>query len=100
MTTEKFATIDGNEAAARIAYQLNEEIALFPITPASPMGESADAWSAAAVRNLWGTVPAVIEMQSEGGAAGAIHAALQTGALSSTFTASQALLRIISNMVR
>jgi pyruvate-ferredoxin/flavodoxin oxidoreductase len=100
MTTKKFEMIDGNEAAARIAYQLNEVIALFPITPASPMGESADAWSAAGVRNLWGTVPAVIEMQSEGGAAGAIHGALQTGALSTTFTASQGLLLMIPNMYK
>src|SRR6201989_3502788 len=98
--TKKFETIDGNEAAARVAYQLNEVIALFPITPASPMGESADAWSAASVKNLWGTVPAVIEMQSEGGAAGAIHGALQTGALSTTFTASQGLLLMIPNMYK
>jgi pyruvate-ferredoxin/flavodoxin oxidoreductase len=100
MVTKQFATIDGNEAAARIAYQLNEVIALFPITPASPMGESADSWSAAGVKNLWGTVPAVIEMQSEGGAAGAIHGALQTGALSTTFTASQGLLLMLPNMYK
>ena len=100
MLTNKFEMIDGNEAAARVAYQLNEVIALFPITPASPMGESADAWSAAGVKNLWGTVPAVIEMQSEGGAAGAIHGALQTGALSTTFTASQGLLLMIPNMYK
>ena len=86
---KNFETVDGNEAVARVAYQLNEVIALFPITPASPMGEWADAWAAASVKNLWGTIPAVIEMQSEGGAAGAIHGALQTGALSTTFTASQ-----------
>src|ERR1700747_1046062 len=98
--TKKFETIDGNEAAARVAYQLNEVIALFPITPASPMGESADVWSAARVKNLWGTVPAIIEMQSEGGAAGAIHGALQTGALSTTFTASQGLLLMIPNMYK
>src|SRR6201984_826923 len=98
--TKKFETIDGNEAAARVAYQLNEVIALFPITPASPMGESADVWSAARVKNLWGTLPAVIEMQSEGGAAGAIHGALQTGALSTTFTASQGLLLMIPNMYK
>src|SRR6201984_2067328 len=98
--TKKFETIDGNEAAARVAYQLNEVIALFPITPASPMGESADVWSAARVKNLWGTVPAIIEMQSEGGAAGAIHGALQTGALSTTFTASQGLLLMIPNLYK
>ena len=100
MNTKNFDTIDGNEAVARVAYQLNEVIALFPITPASPMGEWADAWAAAGVKNLWGTVPAVIEMQSEGGAAGAIHGALQTGALSTTFTASQGLLLMIPNMYK
>jgi pyruvate-ferredoxin/flavodoxin oxidoreductase len=100
MNVKSFATIDGNEAAASVAYQLNEVIALFPITPASPMGESADAWAAAGKKNLWGTVPAVIEMQSEGGAAGAIHGALQTGALSTTFTASQGLLLMIPNMYK
>src|SRR5436305_11011296 len=87
--------LDGNEAVARIAYALNEVIAIYPITPASPMGEWADAWSAKGVKNLWGTVPAVIEMQSEAGAAGAIHGALQTGALSTTFTSSQGLLLMI-----
>jgi pyruvate-ferredoxin/flavodoxin oxidoreductase len=100
MKTRNFETLDGNEAVARVAYQLNEVIALFPITPASPMGEWADAWAAAGVKNLWGTVPAVIEMQSEGGAAGAIHGALQTGALSTTFTASQGLLLMIPNMYK
>jgi pyruvate-ferredoxin/flavodoxin oxidoreductase len=100
MNEKSFATIDGNEAAASVAYQLNEVIALFPITPASPMGEGADAWAAAGKKNLWGTVPAVIEMQSEGGAAGAIHGALQTGALSTTFTASQGLLLMIPNMYK
>ena len=75
MKTPKFETIDGNEAVARVAYALNEVIAIYPITPATPMGEWADAWAAAGVKNLWGTVPAVIEMQSEGGAAGAIHGA-------------------------
>ena len=100
MNSKSFATIDGNEAAARVAYQLNEVIALFPITPASPMGESADSWAAAGKTNLWGTVPAIIEMQSEGGAAGAIHGALQTGALSTTFTASQGLLLMIPNLYK
>ena len=92
--------LDANEAVARIAYALNEVIAIYPITPASPMGEWADAWSAAGVKNLWGTVPAVIEMQSEGGAAGVIHGALQTGALSTTFTSSQGLLLMIPNMYK
>ena len=92
--------LDANEAVARIAYALNEVIAIYPITPASPMGEWADAWSAAGVKNLWGTVPSVIEMQSEGGAAGVIHGALQTGALSTTFTSSQGLLLMIPNMYK
>src|SRR5436190_3278821 len=83
---QTFETIDGNEAVARVAYALHEVIAIYPITPATPMGEWADAWAAASVKNLWGTVPAVIEMQSEGGAAGAVHGALQTGALATTFT--------------
>jgi pyruvate-ferredoxin/flavodoxin oxidoreductase len=100
MKMKNFETVDGNEAVARVAYQLNEVIALFPITPASPMGEWADAWAAASVKNLWGTIPSVIEMQSEGGAAGAIHGALQTGALSTTFTASQGLLLMIPNMYK
>ncbi len=77
----KHITLDGNEAAARIAHLLNDVIAIYPITPSSPMGEFADEWSAVNKPNLWGTVPSVIEMQSEGGAAGAIHGALQTGAL-------------------
>ncbi len=94
------ATIDGNEAVARVAYALSEVIALFPITPATPMGEWADAWAAAGRPNLWGTVPSVIEMQSEGGAAGAIHGALQTGALATTFTASQGLLLMLPNMFK
>jgi pyruvate/2-oxoacid:ferredoxin oxidoreductase alpha subunit len=95
-----YKMLDANEAVARIAYALNEVIAIYPITPASPMGEWSDAWSANQVKNLWGTVPAVIEMQSEGGAAGAIHGALQTGALSSTFTSSQGLLLMIPNMYK
>ncbi len=93
-------TIDGNEAVARVAYALNEVIAIYPITPASTMGEWADAWAAAGKKNLWGTVPSVIEMQSEGGAAGAIHGALQTGALATSFTASQGLLLMIPNMFK
>ena len=82
-------TIDGNEATASVAHRLNEVIAIYPITPSSPMGEHADAWSAKHQKNLWGTVPLVIEMQSEGGAAGAVHGAFQAGALTTTFTASQ-----------
>ncbi len=95
-----FATLDGNEAVARVAYQLSEAIAIYPITPASPMGESADAWAAAHRPNLWGTVPAVFEMQSEGGVAGAIHGALQAGALATTFTSSQGLLLTIPNLYK
>ena len=95
-----FQTLDANEAVARVAYALNEVIAIYPITPATPMGEWSDAWSAANRKNLWGTVPTVIEMQSEGGAAGVIHGALQTGALATTFTASQGLLLMIPNMYK
>ncbi len=94
----KFKTMDGNEAVAYVAYRLNEVIAIYPITPSSNMGEWADQWSSEAVPNIWGSVPHVMEMQSEGGAAGAVHGALQTGALSTTFTASQGLLLMIPNM--
>jgi pyruvate-ferredoxin/flavodoxin oxidoreductase len=93
-------TIDGSEAAAYVAHQINEVIAIYPITPSSNMGEWADQWSAEGKTNIWGTVPTVIEMQSEGGAAGAIHGALQAGALSTTFTASQGLLLMIPNMFK
>ena len=94
----KFKTMDGNEAVAYVAYRLNEVIAIYPITPSSNMGEWADQWTSEDVPNIWGTVPHVIEMQSEGGASGAVHGALQTGALSTTFTASQGLLLMIPNM--
>src|SRR5688500_16380253 len=94
------ATLDGNEAAASVAHRTNEVLAIYPITPSSAMGELADEWSAAGRRNIWGAVPQVIEMQSEGGAAGAIHGALQTGALATTFTASQGLLLMIPNMYK
>ena len=99
MKREK-VTIDGNEAAAYVAHKLNEVIAIYPITPSSNMGEWADEWSSMGRKNLWGTVPSVTEMQSEGGAAGAVHGALQTGALSTTFTASQGLLLMIPNMFK
>jgi len=92
--------VDGNEAAARIAYRASEVIAIYPITPASPMGEHADVWAAEGRPNLWGDVPSVVEMQSEGGAAGAVHGALQTGALTTTFTASQGLLLMIPNLYK
>ncbi|AFZ24269.1 pyruvate:ferredoxin (flavodoxin) oxidoreductase, homodimeric [Cylindrospermum stagnale PCC 7417] len=95
-----FATIDGNEAVARVAYKLNEVIAIYPITPSSAMGEWADAWASEGRPNLWGTVPSVTQMQSEGGAAAAVHGALQTGALSTTFTASQGLLLMIPNLYK
>src|SRR6202162_2281366 len=95
-----WVTIDGNEAVANIAHALSEVIAIYPITPSTTMGELSDAWSAAGRTNLWGPVPHVIEMQSEGGAAGAIHGSLQTGALATTFTASQGLLLMIPNMYK
>jgi len=96
----KFATIDGNEAVARVAYKLSEVIAIYPITPSSAMGEWVDTWAAEGRTNLWGTVGSVTQMQSEGGAAGAVHGALQTGALSTTFTASQGLLLMIPNLYK
>ena len=93
-------TVDGNEAAAYVAYRTSEVIAIYPITPSTSMGELSDAWSAARIKNLWGTVPLVAEMQAEGGAAGAVHGSLQTGALTTTFTASQGLLLMIPNMYK
>ncbi|HNO92583.1 MAG TPA: pyruvate:ferredoxin (flavodoxin) oxidoreductase [Anaerolineales bacterium] len=92
--------IDGNEATASVAHRLNEVIAIYPITPSSAMGEFSDEWSAKGKKNIWGTVPLVVEMQSEGGAAGTVHGALQTGALTTTFTASQGLLLMIPNMYK
>ncbi|HET7295065.1 MAG TPA: pyruvate:ferredoxin (flavodoxin) oxidoreductase [Vicinamibacteria bacterium] len=100
MRKRSIVTVDGNEAAASVAHRASEVIAIYPITPSSNMGELADEWSAAGRTNLWGTVPRVIEMQSEGGAAGAVHGALQAGALSTTFTASQGLLLMIPNMYK
>ena len=94
------ATIDGNEAAVSVAYRLNEVCCIYPITPSSPMAELADEWSSQGRPNLWGSVPTVVEMQSEGGAAGALHGALQSGALATTFTASQGLLLMIPNMYK
>ena len=98
--TASFVTVDGNEAAARIAHLLSEVVAIYPITPASPMGELADAWSHQGKPNLWGVIPDVVQMQSEAGAAGAIHGALTAGALATTFTASQGLLLMIPNMYK
>ena len=96
--SRKCKTMDGNEAVAHVAYRLNEVIVIYPITPSSPMGEWADQWASENLPNIWGTIPHVVEMQSEGGAAGAVHGALQTGALATTFTASQGLLLMIPNM--
>ncbi len=95
-----YATVDGNEAAGRVAYALSEVIALYPITPASPMGELADALAADGTPNRWGTVPEVVEMQSEAGAAGALHGATTRGGLATTFTASQGLLLMLPNMYK
>jgi pyruvate-ferredoxin/flavodoxin oxidoreductase len=98
--TPVIATLDGNEAVAYIAYRVNEVCAIYPITPASTMAEFADEWSSAGKTNIWGNIPEVIEMQSEGGAAGVVHGSLQTGALTTTFTASQGLLLMLPNMYK
>ncbi|HMQ48582.1 MAG TPA: pyruvate:ferredoxin (flavodoxin) oxidoreductase [Saprospiraceae bacterium] len=98
--TSKIAVMDGNEATAYIAYRVNEVCAIYPITPSSPMAELADEWVAKDVRNIWGNRPEVVVMQSEGGAAGAVHGALQTGALTTTFTASQGLMLMLPNMYK
>jgi pyruvate-ferredoxin/flavodoxin oxidoreductase len=100
MANRPIVTIDGNEAAAYVAHKTNEVIAIYPITPSSAMGEWADQWTSELKPNIWGTVPMVVEMQSEAGAAGAVHGALQTGALTTTFTASQGLLLMIPNMYK
>ena len=100
MTNQQMLMIDGNQAAAIVAHKLNEVIAIYPITPASPMGEAADEWSARGQPNLWGTIPKIIEMQSEAGAAGAVHGSLQAGALTTTFTASQGLMLMLPNMYK
>lgn len=100
MISHNWKTMDGNEAVAHVAYRLNEVIAIYPITPASPMGEWADTWSANEQPNLWGTIPRVVEMQSEAGAAGTIHGALQGGALATSFTASQGLLLMLPNLYK
>src|ERR1700739_284809 len=98
--SRKMSIVDGNEAAASVAFRLNEVIAIYPITPSSPMGEWADQWRSEGKKNIWGAVPDVLEMQSEGGAAGALHGALQAGSLGTTFTASQGLLLMIPNMFK
>jgi len=96
----QFKTLDGNEAAAYVAFRLNEVMAIYPITPSSPIAEWCDQWASEGKRNLWDTIPSIVEMQSEGGAVGAVHGALQTGTLSTTFTASQGLLLMIPNMFK
>ena len=93
-------TMDGNEAAAHVAFKTNEVIAIYPITPATPMGEWADMWSVKKQKNIWGDIPKIVEMQSEGGAAGTVHGSLQNGALTTTFTASQGLLLMLPNMYK
>ncbi|MEJ2663820.1 MAG: pyruvate:ferredoxin (flavodoxin) oxidoreductase, partial [Spirochaetia bacterium] len=98
--SKKMVTIDGNSAAAHVAHATNEVIAIYPITPSSSMGELSDQFSAEGRKNIWGTIPVVAEMQSEGGASGAVHGALTTGALTTTFTASQGLLLMIPNMFK
>ena len=100
MAQRRTISVDGNEATASVAHRTNEVIAIYPITPSSDMGEHADRWSAEGKRNVWGTVPEVVEMQSEAGAAGAVHGSLQSGALTTTFTASQGLLLLIPNMFK
>ena len=97
---KKIAIIDGNEAAAHIAFKTTEVAAIYPITPSSNMGEWADQWMSEGRKNIWGAVPSVVEMQSEGGAAGAAHGAVQSGALTTTFTASQGLMLMIPNMYK
>ncbi len=100
MSSPRRITLDGNEAVASVAHRTNEVIALYPITPASPIGEWCDEWTAHGRKNIWGHVPEVIEMQSEAGAIGAVHGALQAGSLTTTFTASQGLLLMIPNMYK
>jgi pyruvate-ferredoxin/flavodoxin oxidoreductase len=100
MTSPNMRTLDANQAVASVAYRLSEVIAIYPITPSSGMGEQSDEWAAHGDPNLWGVVPQVAEMQSEGGAAGAVHGAIQAGALATTFTASQGLLLMIPNMFK
>ena len=98
--SNKMVTLDANSAVAYVAHATNEVIAIYPITPSSSMGEVADQFSADGKKNIWGTVPVVIEMQSEGGVSGAVHRALTTGALTTTFTASQGLLLMLPNMFK
>ena len=100
MKEKVFATIEGNEATSYVAYRVNEVCAIYPITPSSGMAELCDEWASKGIKNIWGDIPKVVEMQSEGGAAGAVHGALQSGSLTTTFTASQGLLLMIPNMFK
>jgi pyruvate-ferredoxin/flavodoxin oxidoreductase len=100
MSEQEMVILDGNEAAASVAYRLSEVVAIYPITPSSPMAEWADQWRSEGKKNIWGALPIVEELQSEGGAAGALHGALQAGAFGTTFTASQGLLLMIPNMYK
>jgi pyruvate-ferredoxin/flavodoxin oxidoreductase len=100
IATRETATMDGNTAVAHVAYRVNEVCAIYPITPSSTMAELADEWASNGIRNIWGSIPVVQEMQSEGGAAGAVHGALQSGALTTTFTSSQGLLLMLPNMFK
>src|SRR5678815_4888244 len=100
MTSRRRMTVDGNEAAASVAFRFSEVIAIYPITPSSPMAEACDEWAGKKKTNLWGVIPQIAEMQSEGGAAGAVHGALQAGALATTFTSSQGLLLMIPNLYK
>src|ERR1700690_3192441 len=99
-TKPTLLTVDGNEAVAHVAYRLNEVMAIYPITPSSTIAEWCDQWASEGKKNLWGTIPAIVEMQSEGGAVGAVHGMLQTGSIATTFTASQGLLLMIPNMFK
>jgi pyruvate-ferredoxin/flavodoxin oxidoreductase len=100
MNTRPKLTVDGNEAVAHVAYRLNEVMAIYPITPSSPMAEFCDQWASEGKKNLWGTIPSIVALQSEGGAVGSVHGALQTGSIATTFTASQGLLLMIPNMFK
>src|ERR1039458_6126353 len=100
MSTRPKLTVDANEGVANVAYRLNEVMAIYPITPSSPMAEFCDQWVSEGKKNLWGTIPSVVALQSEGGAVGSVHGALQTGSLATTFTASQGLLLMIPNMFK
>ncbi len=100
MKRRRIITVDANEAVASVAHRASEVIAIYPITPASTMGEFCDEWSSKGAKNLWGEVPRVVEMQSEAGAAGAVHGALQAGAMATTFTASQGLLLMLPDMFK